>query len=106
MVASTLQPKSPRSKTKRATSTQVNMRIPETQRELIDRAAESMGVTRTQFILDAARERAEDRLAERSIVELSPDAFDALKAMLDGPVVVPEGLRDLFARYPKWDALR
>jgi len=89
-----------------AQSTQINMRIPETQRALIDRAAESMGITRTQFIIDAARERAEDRLAEQAIIELSPEAFDALKAMLDGPVTVPEGLRDLFARYPKWDALR
>jgi len=89
-----------------APSTQINMRIPEPQRALIDRAAESMGITRTQFILDAARERAEDRLAEQAIIELSPEAFDALKAMLDGPVTVPDGLRDLFARYPKWDALR
>lgn len=87
-------------------SNQINIRIPEPQRTLIDRAAESMGITRTQFILDAARERAEDRLAEQRILSLDPESFDAIHAMLDAPPVMPDGLRDLLARYPKWDALR
>lgn len=87
-------------------TTQINIRIPEEQRELIDRAAESMGITRTQFILDAARERAEDRLAERTFMCLDEESFDALQAMLDAPPVMPDGLRDLLERYPKWDALK
>ncbi len=89
-----------------ARSTQINIRIPEPQRALIDRAAESMGITRTQFILDAARERAEDRLAEQTVWHLDEESFDALQAMLDAPPVMPDGLRDLLTRYPEWDALR
>ena len=90
----------------RAKAPQINIRIPETQRALIDRAAASMGITRTQFILDAARERAEDRLAEQRIMELDPESFDAIQAMLDAPPVMPDGLRDLMSRYPVWDGLR
>ena len=86
--------------------TQINMRMPEPQLALIDRAAESLGVSRTQFFLDAARERAEDRLAEQTVMCLDEESFDALQAMLDAPPVMPDGLRNLLTRYPKWDALR
>lgn len=89
-----------------SSSTQVNIRIPESHRTLIDRAAESLGVSRTQFMLDAARERAEARLAEQPVIELDQESFAALQAVLDGPVVVPDGLRDVMTRRPAWDALK
>lgn len=83
---------------------QLNIRIPDTHRELVDRVATSMGVTRTQFILDAVRDRAEDYLAQQVVVRLDRESFDELQAVLDGPVVIPDGLRDLMSRRPPWES--
>lgn len=83
-------------------TTQLNIPLP--QRELFDRAAESMGITRTQFILDAAQERAEEYLVEQNSMELDADSFDALQAMLDAPPIMPDGLRRLLVRRPIWES--
>ncbi len=82
---------------------QLNITLPLPQQELFDRAAESMGMTRTQFILDAAQERAEEHLVEQNMMELDAESFDALQAMLDAPPVMPDGLRRLLARRPIWE---
>ena len=43
----------------------LNLRIPTVERNLIDRAAQSAGKTRTDFILEAARRAAEETLLDR-----------------------------------------
>ncbi len=63
----------------------LNLRVPSTVRNLIDRAAEAMGVTRTDFILGAARRAAEDTLLDRAIVSVSPAAYAEFLARLDAP---------------------
>jgi uncharacterized protein (DUF1778 family) len=63
----------------------LNLRVPSTVRNLIDRAAESMGVTRTDFILGAARRAAEDTLLDRALVSVSPAAYAEFLARLDAP---------------------
>ncbi len=63
----------------------LNLRVPSTVRNLIDRAAESMGITRTDFILGAARRAAEDRLLDRAVVSASPEAYAEFLARLDAP---------------------
>jgi uncharacterized protein (DUF1778 family) len=63
----------------------LNLRVPSTVRNLIDRAAESMGITRTDFILGAARRAAEDRLLERALVSVSPEAYAEFLSRLDAP---------------------
>ena len=59
-------------KTRRAT---LNLRIPPAERNLIDRAAESAGKTRTDFILEAARRAAEETLLDRALMVVSPEAY-------------------------------
>jgi len=86
-----------------AQSGQINLRASEAQRQKFDRVAASMGISRTQFILDAADNRAEDWLAENNRMELDPESFDALLAMLDAPPVMPDGLRRLLRRRPVWE---
>ncbi|MBV8068598.1 MAG: DUF1778 domain-containing protein, partial [Acidobacteriaceae bacterium] len=45
----------------------LNIRIKPEVRGLIDRAAELVGKNRTDFVLDAARQAAEDALLERTV---------------------------------------
>ena len=63
----------------------LNLRIPAAERNLIDRAAQSSGKTRTDFILEAARRAAEETLLDQAIVSVGPDAFAAFLAKLDAP---------------------
>lgn len=61
----------------------LNLRIPVTARNLIDRAAETSGKTRTDFILEAARRAAEDVLLDRAIFAMSPEIYAEFLARLD-----------------------
>jgi uncharacterized protein (DUF1778 family) len=63
----------------------LNIRIPATERNLIDRAAQSSGKTRTDFILAAARRAAEDALLDRAVLAVSPKAYADFLARLDAP---------------------
>ena len=47
----------------------LNLRIKPAERGLIDRAAQSLGKTRTDFVLDAARRAAEEALLDRVILD-------------------------------------
>lgn len=61
----------------------LNLRIPASARNLIDRAAESSGKTRTDFILEAARRAAEDVLLDRALLAVTPQAYAKFLARLD-----------------------
>jgi len=63
----------------------LNLRIPAAERNLIDRAAESTGKTRTDFILEAARRAAEEALLDRALMVVSPEAYDEFLARLERP---------------------
>ena len=47
---------------------QRGMRIPPAERNLIDRAAQSAGKARTDFILEGARRAAEEHLLDRALM--------------------------------------
>ena len=61
----------------------LNLRIPAAERNLIDRAAESAGKTRTDFILEAARRAAEEALLDRALMVVSPEAYGEFLQRLD-----------------------
>jgi len=71
----------------------LNLRIPAAERNLIDRAAESAGKTRTDFILEAARRAAEEALLDRALLVVSPDAYREFLARLDHPAQPNERLQ-------------
>src|SRR5260370_41187976 len=58
----------------------LNLRIKAEERGWIDRAANSLGKNRTDFVLDAARRAAEDALLDRTIITASPKAYDVILA--------------------------
>jgi uncharacterized protein (DUF1778 family) len=61
----------------------LNMRITSDERNLIDRAAAARGVTRTDFILAAARAAAEETLVEATLVRATPAVFAEFVSRLD-----------------------
>ena len=69
-------------KTRRDT---LNLRIPPAERNPIDRAAESAGKTRTDFILEAARRAAEETLLDRVLMVVGPEAYGEFLRRLDSP---------------------
>lgn len=63
----------------------LNIRIPALDRNLIDSAARSSGKTRTDFILEAARRAAHEELLDRTMLAVSPKAYDEFLVRLDAP---------------------
>jgi uncharacterized protein (DUF1778 family) len=61
----------------------LNLRVHPEVRGLIDHAAELTGKTRTDFVLDAARQAAETALLDRAVLQLSPRAHARFVARLD-----------------------
>lgn len=80
----------------------LNLRIPPIERELIDRAAQTAGKTRTDFILEAARRAAEDTLLDRALVVVSPEAYDEFLLRLDQPAQPNERLRKTMRSKAPW----
>ena len=81
----------------------LNLRIKPAERGLIDRAAQSLGKTRTDFVLDAARRAAEEALLDRAILTASPKAYADFLARLDAPPRPNARLRKTIKTPAPWD---
>ena len=80
----------------------LNLRIPASERGLIDRAAKASGKTRTDFILGAARRAAEAELLDRTLFVVSPQSYSKFVAMLDAPPRPNGALRRTMQAVPPW----
>jgi uncharacterized protein (DUF1778 family) len=81
----------------------LNLRASRKQKVLIDRAAEALGRTRSDFMLDAACREAESVLLDRRYFTLSEEAFQRFTRMLDRPPQDNPRLRRLLRTKPPWD---
>lgn len=81
----------------------LNLRIKPQERGLIDRAAKSLGKTRTDFVLDAARRAAQDALLDRVVLAVSPRAYAEFLARLDAPPRPNARLRRTIKTPAPWD---
>lgn len=74
----------------------ISMRLPEDDLAIIDQAAELKGRSRTDFVREAAVRAAEEVLLEQTTIRISPEAFEAFKAAIEGPgEPVPEMVEHL-----------
>ena len=73
-----------------------NLRATPEQHALIRQAADQVGRSYTDFILESATERAVDVLADRRVVILDDDRWDAFVAALDAPAQPVPALVALF----------
>jgi uncharacterized protein (DUF1778 family) len=81
----------------------INLRALSEQRDLIDHAASLLGKNRSDFMLEAACERAQSVLLDQVFFGLDGDKFQQFTAMLDAPPSPNEGLERLMAVKPPWD---
>lgn len=84
-------------------SVPLNMRIKPATRNLIDRAAELLGKTRTDFMLEASERRAEEVLLDHTIFTVSPEIYAEYLARLDAPAQLNERLKRTMSTKAPWD---
>ena len=73
-------------------STVINLRTPASQRELIDRAAQLQGKSRTEFMLEASREKAQQVLLDQTLFSVTPKQYKAFIALMDAPLSMRIGM--------------
>src|SRR5271157_3467508 len=61
----------------------INLRIEASTRQLIDDAAEILGKTRTEFMIESARRQAIDVLLDQRLFALASDRYDVFMHALD-----------------------
>jgi uncharacterized protein (DUF1778 family) len=81
----------------------INLRIGSETRRLIDDAAAVLGKTRTEFMVESARQAAIDVLLDQRLFLLDPARYDAFARALDNPPAPGPKLRALLRRRPAWE---
>lgn len=81
----------------------INLRANRNQKVLIDRAAEALGRSRSEFMLDAACREAESVLLDRRYFALSDEAFLRFMSILDSPPKDNPRLRRLLQTKAPWE---
>ena len=81
----------------------VNLRVREDIRDLIDRAAQSQGKSRLEFMIDAARRAAEDALLDQTLVRVDAETYAHFLNVLDQPPS-GEGYERLMKAAMPWQA--
>ncbi len=81
----------------------INLRARELQRDLIDRAAQTQGRNRSEFMLEAACEKAQQVLLDQSFFALDKKSYRKFVELLDAPPKVDARLRQLLAGKAPWE---
>ncbi|GAA0311801.1 DUF1778 domain-containing protein [Sphingomonas oligophenolica] len=81
----------------------LNLRIKPEMRGMIDRAAELLGKSRTDFVLDAARRAAEEALLDRTLLRVSAESYAEFVALLDAPPQPSAALRRTMQTPAPWE---
>lgn len=82
----------------------INIRVTSELRALIDSAAAAEGKSRSEFMLESARARAQDVLLDRTLFVLDARRYAALLAILDEPPPPGTALRKLMRGKSPWEA--
>jgi uncharacterized protein (DUF1778 family) len=80
----------------------INLRIETHTRQLIDDAAAILGKTRTEFMIECARQQAIDVLIDQRLFVLDSERYGAFMHALDNPPAPGPKLRSLLRRVPAW----
>jgi uncharacterized protein (DUF1778 family) len=94
---------SPMAQPKRLRAENINLRVSRNQKALIDRAADALGRSRSDFMLDVACREAESVLLDRRYFTLPEDEFKRFTAMLDKPPASNQRLARLLRTKAPWD---
>jgi uncharacterized protein (DUF1778 family) len=80
----------------------INIRVRSDDRAVIDQAAASLGKSRSDFMLEAARRAAEEALLDRTLLRVDRPTYNRFLAMLDAPPLANPKLRELMRLKAPW----
>ena len=83
--------------------TNIHIRAHASDRDLIDRAAEAIGKTRSEFVLDTARREAEEVLREQRVFHLDASAWRTFMKELDKAPSDNPKFKGLLKRKAPWE---
>jgi uncharacterized protein (DUF1778 family) len=86
-----------------ARDTVINLRADGKRRALIDRAASLVGKSRTEFVLEAAAEKAQQVLLDRTLFVLDSADFKRFGELLDAPLAKGTAIKRLLSRRAPWE---
>ncbi len=81
----------------------INLRAHAEQRDLIDQAARLLGKNRSDFMLDAACEKAQGVMLDQVFFSLNEQDFQRFNDLLDAPIKPNPGLERLLATKAPWE---
>jgi uncharacterized protein (DUF1778 family) len=81
----------------------INIRTHAQTKDLIDRGAEALNTSVSNFMIEASVRRAETVLADRKHFALSAEEMQTFLAALDAPLPNPTALKALFDHRAPWD---
>ena len=81
----------------------INIRAKRAQRDLIDHAADLLGKSRSDFMLETACREAADVLLDQRVFLMNEEAFTKFQAMLDAPPSENPRLRKLMETPAPWE---
>ena len=81
----------------------INLRALPEQRDLIDQAAAALGKNRSDFMLEAACDRARSVLLDQVFFSLDAGKFEQFVSLVDAPPAPNAGLERLLAVKAPWD---
>jgi len=85
-----------------AHSVPINMKAEPKVRSLIDRAAKLLHRNRTEFVLEAAIQRAEEVILGQQLIDIDEDRFERFVAALDAPPASNPRLQRLMEQKAPW----
>jgi len=80
----------------------LNIRIKRSHRRLIERAAEELEQSVSEFVRDAAVREAQHTLLDQTTFHIDDETWEEFIAALDAPTKDNPRLRDLMSREPAW----
>ena len=84
------------------TRPQMNLRVANQDRALFDLAAQALGTTRSEFMLNASRKAAEEALMGRVLFPVDQSTWDEFRRILDAPHTNKKGLSKLKSAPIPW----
>ena len=84
----------------------INIRAKARQRDLIDHAADRLGRSRSDFMLEASCRAAEEILLDQTYFGLSEAKYAEFQALLDNPPEVSARLRRTLTAQAPWESKR
>ncbi len=84
-------------------SVSINIRAKTRQRDLIDQAAEKLGRSRSDFMLEAACNKAEDVLLDQAFFHVDANTFNKFHELLNKPLPPTDKLRRLIKTKAPWE---